>query len=104
MDFTEVFKQSHQLVEYSPNSFHIATAVGNRLVVREAASLQILSLFNCSEPIQGLAWSPCSHLILIFSLSLGVIQVFAIEEVRVEEALKNLLTIKLDSRRIRGCR
>ncbi|KAJ3304502.1 WD repeat-containing protein wrap73 [Kappamyces sp. JEL0829] len=80
MDFTEVFKQSHQLVEYSSNGLYIATAVGNRLVVRESSSLQIVQLYNCSDAIQGLAWSPCSSLLLVYSLKLGLIQVFSLAE------------------------
>ena len=79
-DFTEVFKQSQGLVSFSPNGEFLATAVQQRLVIRESHSLQILQLFNCTDLIQHVSWSDGSDLILVASYKLGIFQVFSLED------------------------
>lgn len=63
MDFTEVYKQSAYLSEFSPDSQFVATAVQQRLVVRSAATLQIFHIFQSSQPISTIAWSADSQFI-----------------------------------------
>ena len=41
MDFTEIYKQSTQLVAFSPGAHFLLTAIQDRLVVRRADSFQI---------------------------------------------------------------
>ena len=41
MDFTEIYKQSAQLVAFSPGAHFLLTAVQDRIVVRRADSFQI---------------------------------------------------------------
>jgi WD40 repeat protein len=79
-DFTEVFKQTQGLVSFSPNGEYLATAVQQRLVIRESQSLQILQLFNCTDLIQHVSWSQGSDLILVASYKLGIFQVFSLED------------------------
>ncbi len=79
-DFTEVYKQTNSLCVFSPNGEYIATAVQQRLVIRESHSLQIVQLYNCTDLIQDLTWSPASDLILVASYKLGIFQVFSLED------------------------
>ncbi len=79
-DFTEVFKQTQGIVTYSPNGEYIATAVQQRLVIRESHSLEILQLFNCTDLIQHVSWAPGSDLIMVASYKLGIFQVFSLQD------------------------
>ena len=62
MDFTELYKQ--QLLKFSPDSTKVATIVDHRLVIRDAESMQILSLFNNPSAATYLEWSADSQLVL----------------------------------------
>jgi hypothetical protein len=80
MDFTEVYKQSSNHCYFSPDGQYLATSVQQRLVIREAHSLQIVQLFNCADVIQDLQWSAASDLILVASYKLGIFQVFSLHD------------------------
>jgi WD40 repeat protein len=76
MDFTELYKQTGNLNKFSPNGLYIATAVHYRLVVRDADSLQILSLFQATDTINDIAWSPDSELISSVSYKSGTLEIW----------------------------
>jgi len=80
MDFTELYKQSSNLCLLPPNGLYIATAVKQRLVIRNAESLQIIQLFSCIDNIQSIEWSKDSQYILCASYKLGVIQVWCLSD------------------------
>ncbi|KAJ3319035.1 WD repeat-containing protein wrap73 [Boothiomyces sp. JEL0866] len=79
-DFTEIFKQTDRLCRFSPNGEYIATAVQQRLVVREAHSLQILSLFNCNDLIQEVQWAKDSDLLLVGSYKQAKFQIWSLHD------------------------
>lgn len=41
MDFTEIYKQSSSLVNFSPGAHFILTAIGDRVIVRQTDTFQI---------------------------------------------------------------
>jgi hypothetical protein len=78
-DFTEIYKQTGSLCFFSPSGEYVATAVQQRLVIRETHSLQIVQLFNCRDTIQDIQWASDSDLILVASYKLGAFQLFSIQ-------------------------
>ncbi|CAG8670759.1 15689_t:CDS:2 [Acaulospora morrowiae] len=64
MDFTELYKQTSYNVKFSPDVKYLVTAVQQKLVVREAATLQILSIFSYPNIINKVEWTRDSELIL----------------------------------------
>ncbi len=79
MDFTELYKQTGNVCSFSPNGLYLATAVQYRLVIRDADSLQILHLYNGSDTIQDIIWSPDSEYLLSAHYKLGNIQVWSLK-------------------------
>ena len=76
-DFTEIYKQSSSLVEFSKNGEYLATAVQQRLVIRETLSMEIIQLYACLDDIQYLEFSMDSDLILACSYKSNGYQVFS---------------------------
>jgi hypothetical protein len=79
-DFTEIYKQSGSLCYFSPNGEYIATAVQQRLVIRETNSLQIVQLYNCQDVIQDICWSNDSDLILVASYKMATFQIWSLTD------------------------
>ena len=75
MNFSESFTASRGLVEFSPDGRYIGSCSQHRVVVRDAASLQILHLHTCLDPVQQLLWSPDSLLLLTAMFKRGIVQV-----------------------------
>lgn len=64
MDFTEVFEG--KCAKFSPNSESLASIVqGNRIVVRDGHSMQIVCVYKSSSSIAYLDWSNDSSMILL---------------------------------------
>jgi WD40 repeat protein len=80
MDFTELYKSSNHLVQFSPNSQYLATAVEHRVVIRDADTLQILHLYNCSDAVEQLIWSPDAEFILCASYKKAAIQIWSVKD------------------------
>ncbi|XP_065195356.1 WD repeat-containing protein WRAP73-like [Sycon ciliatum] len=80
MNFSESFKHSNFLCQYSPNGKYVASASQHRLVVRSVSTLQIEHLFTCNDVIQELEWSPDSALILCGMFKRSLIQVWSLEQ------------------------
>ncbi|KAJ3412423.1 WD repeat-containing protein wrap73 [Chytridiales sp. JEL 0842] len=106
MDFTELYKVTSQLCTFSPDGQFIGTAVEHRVVVRDAETLQIIQLYNCTDIVQELQWSPDSELLLCSSFKKGVIQIFQIRDPQwtasIDEGIAGLTAVRWapDSRHI----
>lgn len=75
MNFSESFTASRGLVAFSPDGRYIGSCSQHRVVVRDVASLQILHLHTCLDPVQQLLWSPDSLLLLTAMFKRGIVQV-----------------------------
>ncbi|KAJ3106075.1 WD repeat-containing protein wrap73 [Phlyctochytrium planicorne] len=97
-DFTELYKQTSYLCRYSPSSASLATAVDHRLVIRDADTLKIRHIFNCSDTISDIAWSADSELILCCSYKKGLIQVWSLKDLEwtcvIEEGASGLTGVR----------
>ena len=51
MKFSDLFKQTSLLCEYSPNGKLLANVVQFRLVVRDINSLEVVNIFTCLDTI-----------------------------------------------------
>uniref|UniRef100_A0A3Q3X0W0 Uncharacterized protein n=1 Tax=Mola mola TaxID=94237 RepID=A0A3Q3X0W0_MOLML len=80
MNFSEVFKQTNQLCNVSPDGKYLATCVQYRLVVRDVSTLQILQLYTCLDQISYMDWSSDSLFILCAMYKRGIIQVWSLEQ------------------------
>ncbi|KAI8904993.1 hypothetical protein EDD86DRAFT_212022 [Gorgonomyces haynaldii] len=95
-DFTEVYKQSNQLSQFSPSGEYIATAVQQRLIIRQTDTLQIHSLYTCLDNITGLQFSPSSEMVCCWSSRLKSWQIFHLFQefhCQVDEGLAGLVKI-----------
>ena len=59
---------------FSPNGQYVAGAVDNRLVVRDAETLQVVQLFSCIDKIQRLEWARNSVFLLCCCYKKGLVQ------------------------------
>ncbi|XP_077441808.1 WD repeat-containing protein WRAP73 [Vanacampus margaritifer] len=80
MNFSEVFKQSSHLCNFSPDGKYLATCVQYRLVVRDVSTLQILNLYTCLDLISHMEWSSDSQFILCALYKRGLVQVWSLEQ------------------------
>jgi hypothetical protein len=96
-DFTEIYKQSSSLCRFSPNGEFVATAVQQRLVIRQTQTLQILQLYTCLDTIQYIEWCMDSDLILVASYKLKTFQVWKLSDEKwgaeVDEGLAGLVRL-----------
>jgi WD40 repeat protein len=104
MDFTDLFRQSLYLCRFSPCVKYLAIASQRYLVIREAASLQLVFMITWSDTIQNVLWSPDSELILVASYKSGKVTIYQVNDQKwiadIEEGTSGLTNIKwsLDSR------
>lgn len=98
MDFTEIYKQSGNLVYFSPGAHFILNAVEDVLIVRRTDTLQIsctwsigapsqtATLLNSSKPpsqhqrISHAGWSCDSEYLFAASAKRGIVQVFRLTD------------------------
>jgi hypothetical protein len=81
MDFTQAYKQSNFLVEFSKGAQWILTAVDDRLIVRRADSFLIERTWLVeSAPIAHIGWSWDSEYVFGASSKPGVVNVFKITD------------------------
>jgi len=81
MDFTQAYKQSNFLVEFSKGAQWILTAVDDRLIVRRADSFLIERTWLVeSPPITHIGWSWDSEYVFGASSKQGVVNVFKITD------------------------
>lgn len=79
MNFSESFKQSNQLCQFSPDASYLANSTQFRLIIRDVKTLQIKALFTCLDNINYLEWSCDSAYILCGLFKRGFIQVWSLE-------------------------
>lgn len=90
MDFTEIYKQSANLVSFSPGAHFILNAVEDVLVVRRTDTLQITRTWSITPPARTTAepdrwishagWSCDSEYLLAASAKSGVVQAFKLRD------------------------
>ena len=90
MDFTEIYKQSANLVSFSPGAHFILNAVEDVLVVRRTDTLQITRTWSIAPStrtttgpdcwISHAGWSCDSEYIFAASAKCGVLQVFKLRD------------------------
>ena len=94
-EFSEAYAQSGGAVHWSPSGKLIAVANDNRLVVRNASTLQIVQLFSCTEKIDHLEWSHDSKFVLCAMYRRSLVQVWCVEDdewtCRITEGLAGLV-------------
>ncbi|EGO05153.1 hypothetical protein SERLA73DRAFT_118703 [Serpula lacrymans var. lacrymans S7.3] len=95
MDFTEIYRQSSQLVAFSPGAHFILNAVADRLVARQHPHPDSSTHPPSHTPISHVAWSPDSEYILAASAKKGVVDVFKLRDdawsARIEAGAEGLL-------------
>ncbi|KAJ3005261.1 WD repeat-containing protein wrap73 [Thoreauomyces humboldtii] len=98
MEFSELYKQSGSLCRFSPSGLLLATAVAYRVVIRDAETLQILHLFQCTDSVNHVEWSPDSSLLCCANFKLGVIQVWSVVKEdwtgKIEEGVSGCVGVK----------
>ena len=81
MDFTQAYKQSNSLVEFSKGAQWILTAVDDRLIVRRADSFLIERTWSVEPaPITHIGWSWDSEYVFGANSKQGVVNVFKITD------------------------
>lgn len=90
MDFTEIYKQSANLVSFSPGAHFILNAVEDVLVVRRTDTLQITRTWSITPStrtttgpdrwISHAGWSCDSEYLFAASAKCGIVQVFKLRD------------------------
>jgi hypothetical protein len=80
MDFTQTYKQSNFLVEFSKGAQWILTAVDDRLIVRRADSFLIERTWLVESAITHIGWSRDSEYVFGANSKQGVVNVFKITD------------------------
>jgi WD40 repeat protein len=78
MDFTELFKQSSGQVFPSPSHEHIATIFQNKVVVRDAESLEPVRSFTGTDMLSDLEWSPDGNYVLVCGYKTDTVYVWCV--------------------------
>lgn len=90
MDFTEIYKQSANLVSFSPGAHFILNAVEDVLVVRRTDTLQITRTWSIAAPtrtttetghwISHAGWSCDSEYLFAASAKSGIVHIFKLRD------------------------
>ena len=51
MNFSDLFKQTNLLCEFSPNGKYLANVVQFRVIIRDINSLEITNLYTCLDTV-----------------------------------------------------
>lgn len=65
---------------FSPNGHYLATAVEYRLVVRDAETLQVVTIASCLDRVNHIEWAADSDHVLCACYKRGLIQCFSIKD------------------------
>ncbi|RUP51921.1 hypothetical protein BC936DRAFT_144410 [Jimgerdemannia flammicorona] len=98
IDFSDLYKkESGALCLFSPNGAYVATAVQQRLVVRDAQTLQVVGLYDCADAIQHIAWSNDSEYVLSASFKEACVEIWSIGDpdwtAKIEEGFSGLSAV-----------
>lgn len=80
MDFTELFKQSSGQAFPSPDHRYLATAYQNRVIIRDAESLEPVLSFTATDNLTDLEWSPDGLFILACGYKSDTVYVWSVED------------------------
>ena len=89
MNFSDLFQHSNQLCKFSPNGRHVCSCSQCRVVVRDIATLQIVAIFTCLDPVQYIEWASDSVHLMCGMFKRGMVQV-CVHQIRVP--LKQYIT------------
>lgn len=78
MEFTEVQKQTGG--QWSPDRKHLAVAAHNRVLLRDADSLNLVQVYICGDKVERIEWSPDSQYLLTEIAKQGVVQVWSLAD------------------------
>ncbi|KAG1652112.1 WD repeat-containing protein WRAP73 [Nymphon striatum] len=78
MEFSELFKHSNQLVQYSPDGSYTAIALSSKLSILDASSMDEINIYICLEPINEIQWSSDSAYILCALFKRAIVQIWSI--------------------------
>ena len=76
MNFSELFQQSNQLCKFSPNGRHVCSCSQCRVVVRDVATLQMIAVFTCVDPVQYVEWASDSVHVMCGMFKRAMVQVW----------------------------
>jgi WD40 repeat protein len=97
---------SLRLAKVSPSGQFFATALGTQLTVRDVSSLEVKIEYTCLAPVDTLAWSPDSELVMVCVLSRASVLVWCPSQpefrCKISEGVAGLVSTKWgpDSRHI----
>lgn len=98
MNFSELFQQSNQLCKFSPNGRHVCSCSQCRVVIRDVATLQIVAIFTCADPVQYIEWASDSVHVMCGMFKRGMVQVWSIENsewyCKIDEGLAGLVACR----------
>lgn len=78
MNFSELYRQSNKLCEFSPSGDFLAIACHYKLIIRNVTTSQIEHLFSCLDAIEFIQWSSDSTLILCGMFKRNMVQVWSL--------------------------
>ncbi|KAG2528402.1 hypothetical protein BBO99_00003226 [Phytophthora kernoviae] len=89
---------AHGLVRWSPCGQHFAAASGNRLVIRDAQSLQMVQRYSALDVIQAVTWSDDSQLVATACYKRAVVQIWSVLDAswtcKITEGVAGLVFVK----------
>ena len=102
VDFSDVFKQTSKLVQWSPDGKLVAAAVGTRLAIRvpdaSTRTMEIIHLHLCKETIEYIEWSCDGQYVLCGMYAKGLVQIWAIDDpdwtCRINEGIAGLVSAR----------
>ncbi|KAJ1913087.1 hypothetical protein IWQ60_009362 [Tieghemiomyces parasiticus] len=80
MDFTPLHRQSGGLVSFSPDGRYLASTIKDRLVIRDAESLEVRHTYTCTYVVQDVQWSPHSDYLLSVSYKQARVDVWSLHD------------------------
>jgi tricorn protease-like protein len=106
-EFSDAIEQSNGLVNFSSHrTNYIAAASGNKLVIRDANSLEVIQIYSCIDKIERLEWAPDGQYLFCVMILRSAVQVFSVADAkwtcRINEGVAGLVSAKWspDSRHI----
>lgn len=106
MNFSDLFKQTCLLCEFSSNGKFLANVVQFRLIIRDINTLEVVNIFTCLDTINFIEWAPDSEFILCSLNKRNLVQVFSLEnpdwKCKIDEGSAGLIRVNWspDSRHI----
>ena len=78
-EFSELYKHTGGLCQWSPDGTMLASGCGTTLAVRDSVTLNIIKMFTCIDTIDRIEWSFDSKLVLAVVRRRQAVEVWSIE-------------------------